>query len=207
MKTATTNDNAMTINNPGRAKLLAKYEAYNKMGLREMVLSDLRRWGKTSIALFKLGFYTTLFYRISHYLTLKNFKLLAQSVQFASHLITGAEISNNAVIGPGLIILHPTAVHIGPKIKIGANANICECCAIVTNVEKAEGEPIIGDYLWASSGSKIMGPITLGDHVWVGPNSVVLKDAASNMAALGIPARIIPKTFRRKFYEQKRIAR
>ena len=184
-----------------KAEVLSKYEAYDKIGLWEMIRSDLKRWEKISIAIFKLGFYAVFLYRISHYLSLKQFISLSRSFQFASHLITGAEISNKAVIGPGLIVLHPTGVHIGPKIKIGANANICECSAIVTNVEVGEGEPVIGDYLWAGSGSKIMGPITLGDHVWVGPNSVVLKDVPSNMTAFGIPARILPKTFRRKFYE------
>ena len=186
-----------------RTELLPKYEAYNKIGLWALVRSDVRRWGKLSVAIFKLGFHTAFLYRLSHYFYLKRFNLLARCIQFISHVITGAEISNKAVIGPGLIILHPTAVHIGPKIMIGANACICECTAIVTNVEVGEGEPIIGDGLWVSSGGKIMGPIILGDHVWVGPNSVVLKDVESNMTAFGIPARIMSKEFRRKFFEQK----
>jgi serine O-acetyltransferase len=184
--------------NDERTQLLKKIEEYDHLSLRELIRSDLICWENISIALFKLGFYSTFFYRVSHWFFLKRLNFLAKCLQFISHLITGAEISNKAVIGPGLIILHPTAVHIGPKIKIGANANICECCAIINNIEYGEGEPVIGDFLWAGSGSKILGPITLGDHVWVGPNSVVLKDVGSNMTALGIPARIMPKTFRRK---------
>jgi serine acetyltransferase len=41
-----------------------------------------------------------------------------------------------------------------------------------------------------------MGPIVVGDYVWVGPNSVLMKNAESNMVAIGIPAKIIPKSFR-----------
>ncbi len=186
-----------------RTEIFSKYEAYNKIGLWALVRSDVRRWGKLSVAIFKLGFHAAFLYRLSHYFYLKKLNLLSRALQLISQIITGAEISNKAVIGPSLIILHPTGVHIGPKIMIGANACICECSAIVTNVEVGEGEPIIGDWLWVSSGGKIMGPIKLGDHVWVGPNSVVLKDVESNMTAFGIPARIMSKEFRRKFFEQK----
>lgn len=167
------------------------------MKFSDLLQTDIRRWNKLSNAVCKLGFYSVLFYRISHFLSLYNFKILSSIVQFLSHMITGAEISNRASIGSGLIILHPTAVHIGPNVKIGSNACICECCAILNNIEVGPGEPNIGDYLWMSSGSKIYGPVRLGDHVWIGPNSVVLKDIPSNMTAYGIPARILPKTFRK----------
>jgi serine O-acetyltransferase len=180
-----------------RTDLLDKYEEYGKLGPLELIRSDLRCWGRTSEALLKLGFYASCFYRISHYLLLKGHPLGAGFLQLMSHLITGAEISNRATIGPYMVILHPTGVHIGPGVKLGAHATICECSSIVTNNTVGEGVPIIGDYLWASAGCRIMGPIVLGDHVWVGPNSVLLKNVESNVVALGIPAKIVPKPFRR----------
>ena len=178
--------------------LFDKYEAYDRLGLFEMIRLDLTRWDRVSMALFKLGFYASCFYRISHYLMLKGHPGGAGFFQFMSHVITGAEISNRATIGPCMAIQHPTGVHIGSNVKLGAYATICECSSIVTNNTVGEGAPVIGDYLWASAGCRIMGPIVLGDYVWVGPNSVLLKNAESNTVALGIPARIIPKSFRHR---------
>jgi serine O-acetyltransferase len=181
-----------------RTDLLDKYEEYDRLGLFEIIRSDLSRWEGASGALAKLGFYASCFYRISHHLMLKGHPLGAGFLQFMSHLITGAEISNRATIGPYLTIQHPTGVHIGPSVKLGAHATICECSSIVTNNTVGEGAPVIGDYLWASAGCRIMGPIVLGDRVWVGPNSVLLKNTESNVVAIGIPAKIIPKTFRHR---------
>lgn len=173
-----------------------KYEAYNQTSLREMIRADVRCWGRASLALTKLGFYAAFFYRISYSLSLHGFGFLAQCVQFISNVITGSEISNNAIIGPGLKILHSVGVQIGPEVKIGDHACICECSAIIRNI--GEGIPIIGDYLWMSSGAKIMGSVVVGDFVRIGPNSVLFKDIDSNMIAMGNPARIMPKSFRNK---------
>ena len=172
-----------------------KYEAYDQIGLGEMIRSDVRSWGSASLAMTKLGFYAAFLYRISHYFYLHRFGFLAKCFQFVSQVITGVEISNNAIIGPGLKILHPSSVHIGPKVKIGAHAGICECSAVISNDEQG-AVPVVGDYLWMSSGGKIMGPINVGDFVRIGPNSVLFKNIDSNMIALGNPARIMPKTFR-----------
>jgi serine O-acetyltransferase len=179
-----------------RTDLLDKYAEYDRLGLLEIIRSDLSRWERASRALLKLGFYASCFYRISHYLMLKGHPVGAGFCQLMSHVITGAEISNSAIIGPYMAIQHPTGVHIGPNVKLGAHATLCESSSIVTNITVGEGAPIIGDYLWASAGCRIMGPIVLGDRVWVGPNSVVLKNVESDMVALGIPAKVIPKSFR-----------
>ncbi len=39
-------------------------------------------------------------------------------------------------------------------------------------------------------GSKIMGPITIGDNVIIGADAVVIKEFLSNCIVGGIPARI-----------------
>ena len=43
-------------------------------------------------------------------------------------------------------------------------------------------------------GAKLLGNIVVGKNVKVGANSVVLRDVPDNAVAVGIPARIIPKT-------------
>jgi len=177
--------------------LIDKYEAYNQMSLSEMIRSDVQAWGKASIALTKLGFYSSFFYRIYHSLYLNGISFPAKCLQIISQVITSAEISHKAIIGPGLRIFHPIGVHIGPNVKIGAYACICECSAVISNTIHKE-VPIVGDYLWMSSGAKIMGAVVAGDRVRIGPNSVLLKNINSNMIAFGVPARIMPTTFHKK---------
>jgi len=66
--------------------LFDKYEAYDRLGLFEMIRLDLTRWDRVSMALFKLGFYASCFYRISHYLMLKGHPGGAGFFQFISHI-------------------------------------------------------------------------------------------------------------------------
>lgn len=165
----------------------------NDSSLWGLIRSDAKRYKSISVALTKLGFYTAFFYRLSHHFSRRNWMLTARCLQFVSHVITGAEISHRAVIGPGLCFHHPTAVHIGPNIVIGKMANLCQCCTVSTNLDIQEQGPVIGDYLWAGPGCAIMGPIRLGDRVRVGPNAALFKDVASEMTAFGNPARIMPK--------------
>jgi serine O-acetyltransferase len=168
----------------------------DNIGLIKLIQSDMRIW-KEDLFLTKLGFYSAVAYRISRCLYIHKIKLLSQFIQFISHIITGAEISHKANIGPGLRLLHPTGVVIGPYVRIGMGAVICQGCGIVSNGEIGQAEPVIGDKLWAGPGSKIMGAIILGDKVAVGPNSVVLKNVESNMLAFGIPARVMSKDFKK----------
>lgn len=180
-----------------RRNLLEKNKGYDRIGTLALMKSDLKIWGGFHIALFKLGFYASVFYRISRCLVKHRLSFVGKTFQFLSAMITGAEISNKAIIGPGLKIMHPTGVHFGPDVILGANSFICECSSIVTNRESGGREKqVVGDWLWLSAGSRIMGNVVLGDRVWVGPNSVVLKDFDSNMTAFGIPARAFPEAFR-----------
>ena len=41
------------------------------------------------------------------------------------------------------------------------------------------------------SGSKVLGPIKIGNNVKIGANAVVLKDVPDNVTVVGIPAKIV----------------
>lgn len=43
------------------------------------------------------------------------------------------------------------------------------------------------------SGAVILGNVTVGDHVKIGANAVVVKDIPSNCTAVGVPARVVKK--------------
>ena len=41
------------------------------------------------------------------------------------------------------------------------------------------------------AGSKILGPVTIGDHTKIGAGSVVLKDVPPHCTVVGVPGRIV----------------
>lgn len=43
------------------------------------------------------------------------------------------------------------------------------------------------------AGAKLLGNISIGNHVKIGANSVVLQDIPDNSVAVGIPAKILSK--------------
>jgi serine O-acetyltransferase len=51
--------------------------------------------------------------------------------------------------------------------------------------------PTLGNGVIVGSGAQILGPITVGFEARIGANSVVSKDIASSVTAVGIPARVI----------------
>jgi serine O-acetyltransferase len=184
----------MAISNPEAELLRERNEAYGRMGLAELLRGDLVRYDRRKAEAFtKLGFHATLLYRLSHPFSRRGWLCSARLLQLFSHVLTGAEISHNAVIGPGLGLLHPTAVMVGPNARIGKMATICQCVSVSISRSLDEVGPIIGDHLWAGPGCAIIGPVVVGDDVWIGPNAVVMKNVPPHMTVMGNPGRAVPK--------------
>ena len=174
-------------------RIIETSDSYEKMGLHVLISSDQKRYSSVFSALTKLGFYSVFLYRLSHNFSKKNYTNIARIIQLLNHLITGAEISHQAKIGPNFAILHCSAVLIGPNVRIGKTSTICQSVSISTNRDVEERAPVIGDNFWAGPGAVIMGSIVLGNEVWVGPNSVLMKSVDSDMMVVGNPAKVIKK--------------
>lgn len=89
-----------------------------------------------------------------------------------------------------------TFVHYGPRTFHGSAiiGDFCEfypCCLI--GGQRGKGTPILGSHIFLGYGSKVIGKISVGDYVFVCPNSVVVKNVESNSVVSGIPAKIISK--------------
>lgn len=135
------------------------------------------------------------FYRIAHFLY--NYKLY-----FLAHLLTniakfwvGIEIHPGAVIGDALFIDHGIGVVIGETATIGDNCIIYHGVTLGNNGKDMDGKrhPSIGNNCLIGAGAKILGPITLGDNVKVGANSVVLTNIEDNQTVVGIPGKVVNK--------------
>jgi acetyltransferase-like isoleucine patch superfamily enzyme len=110
-------------------------------------------------------------------------------------------------IGPRTIIGPNTRIMAATQVRIGARSMVSWNCSIFDS---------IGHKLWLKSTgeSEIEAPITIGDDVWVGPYSIVMKgvtigsgsvigagsvvrrDVPPNSLAVGNPARVIDQVLK-----------
>lgn len=133
-------------------------------------------------------------YRIAHKLYNKKCFFLARLLSQLARFFTGIEIHPGAKIGKGLFIDHGMGVVIGETAEVGDNVTIYHGVTLGgTGKDKGKRHPTVKDNVIIGAGAKILGPITIGNNVKVGANSVVLKDVPDNATAVGIPAKIIVK--------------
>lgn len=54
--------------------------------------------------------------------------------------------------------------------------------------------PSIGNHVEICTGSKVLGPIHIGDNTVIGANAVVINNVPDNAVVAGVPAKIIKFT-------------
>ena len=91
-------------------------------------------------------------------------------------------------IGGGLFIQHGFSTYIAAQ-SIGENCWINQ--QVTIGYKDNTRPPIIGNDVNITCGAKVLGPITIGDHVTIGANAVVVKDLPSNSVWGGVPAKRI----------------
>ncbi|WP_414632786.1 serine O-acetyltransferase [Arsenicicoccus sp. UBA7492] len=102
--------------------------------------------------------------------------------------VIGAELPPQVVAGPSLCLAHAgRGVVLHPETRIGADVKIYH--QVTVGVRDANGAPEIGDRAMLGAGSKILGPIVLGDGTQVGANAVLLTSTEPDSSYVGIPAR------------------
>lgn len=139
--------------------------------------------------------YSVLNHRLSHFLYKKRLYFLARLISQISRFFTGIEIHPGAVIGKKFFIDHGMGVVIGETAEIGYNVTMYHGVTLGgTGKDKGKRHPTIGDNVIIGAGAKILGPITIGNDVKIGSNSVVLRDVPNGATAVGIPAKIINRS-------------
>ena len=145
---------------------------------------------KAGTVCFNLGLHAVLFYRLGRWLHLHHLGPLAVLTSYVSSIITGAQISPRAVIGPGLRLYHPQGMTIGAGAVLGSHCTLAHGNMIGTFGDN-DDRPVVGDHLDAATGAKILGRITVGDRVRVGPNAVLIHSIPSGVTVVGNPARVV----------------
>lgn len=170
--------------------------------LKSFISADLRRMTDSySIAtylkylLMNPSFKITFWFRVGSYLKERRniFYRLTYIVVFFIHkhnqYLTGIQLSFGTSIGGGLFFPHFSGIVISGSSKIGDNCTIFQ--GVSLGAIRGKGDPNVGNNVVLAPGVKILGNVNIGNDVFVGANSVLVKDVPDSAVVVGIPARII----------------
>ncbi len=136
-------------------------------------------------------------YRVAHWLWTQGLPSAAFVVSLPARIGSGADLHPQALIGVRFKLAHGFGVVVGETAEIGDD---CLLLQGVTLGVRHVGEPVpfgvrvhprLGNRVRVGAGAVLLGPITVGDDVQIGANSVVLTDIPSGATAVGVPARVV----------------
>lgn len=144
------------------------------------------------------GVHAVLLHRLAHRLWRAGRRLSARLLAAFARWLTNVDIHPGATIGRRFFIDHGAGVVIGETAEIGDDVTVYHGVTLGgTSWNKVKRHPTLGNGVLVGAGAKILGPITLGDQVRVGANSVVIKDVPPFCTVVGIPGKIVqPKGIR-----------
>lgn len=137
------------------------------------------------------GLHAVIFHRITHYLYTKKLYFLSRLLSQIMRFLTGVEIHPGAIIGKRLFIDHGMGIVIGETAEVGDDCLIYHGATLGgTGKDTGKRHPTIGNNCMVGSGSKLLGPIIIGNNVKVGANAVVLENVEDNTTVVGINRKI-----------------
>jgi serine O-acetyltransferase len=140
------------------------------------------------------GVHAILMQRIAHRLWLAGLHYPARLLSWFARLVTNIDIHPGASIGRRFFIDHGAGVVIGETAEIGDDVTLYHGVTLGgTTWNKGKRHPTLGDGVVVGAGAKILGPITLGEQVRVGANSVVVKDVPAHKTVVGIPGKLVAR--------------
>jgi serine O-acetyltransferase len=138
------------------------------------------------------GVHAIIWYRIAHWLWLRNLRFLGRLLSWFGRLVSNVDIHPGATIGRRFFIDHGASVVIGETAVVGNDVTLYHGVTL-GGVSWTPGQrhPTLGDNVLVGCGAKILGPITIGSGSRIGANSVVIEDVPPGVTVVGIPGRIV----------------
>ncbi|MDN5314487.1 MAG: serine O-acetyltransferase [Clostridiales bacterium] len=150
---------------------------------------------KSALQVFLLypGFHILIFHRLAHFFYRHRRFMIARWISQTGRFWTGIEIHPGACLGKGLFIDHGSGIVIGETAEVGDDCTIYHGVTLGgTGKDKGrKRHPTIGDNVLIGAGAKVLGPITIGNCVMVGANSVVLHDVPDEATVVGVPGHVV----------------
>lgn len=127
-----------------------------------------------------------------HWLWEHGHRSLARVLSQLTRHITGVEIHPAAQIGKHFFIDHAMGVVIGETAIVGDNCVLYQGVTLGgTGNETGKRHPTLGNNVLIGAGTKVLGPVYIGDNARIGAGSVVLKNLPANCTAVGVPAEVV----------------
>src|SRR5580658_10214636 len=106
--------------------------------------------------------------RMSRAALLRRIPVLPELLTYLNIVLFGLEVSPRCELGPGIFFPHPSGTVVGAW-RVGSNATIFQGVTLGAK-ELDMGfdcnlRPVVGDNVVLGAGSKILGPIHIGDNV------------------------------------------
>ena len=138
------------------------------------------------------GFHILVYHRVAHWLYEHKHFFLARWVSQHGRHKTGIEIHPGAKIGKCLFIDHGMGIVFGETTEIGDNCTIYHGVTLGgTGKDTGKRHPTLGNNVLIGAGTKVLGPVFIGDNARVGAGSVVLRTLPANCTAVGVPAEVV----------------
>lgn len=159
---------------------------------RTMLSKDPAARNLFEVVLLYPGFHALVYHRVAHWLYKRHRFFLARMISQHGRRRTGIEIHPGAQIGHGLFIDHGMGIVIGETAVIGDNCTIYHQVTLGgTGKDVGKRHPTIGDNVLIGAGTKVLGPVIIGNNTRVAAGSVVLSNLPDNVTAAGVPAIIV----------------
>jgi serine O-acetyltransferase len=134
------------------------------------------------------GVQALLSHRITHAMHQAGVPLAPRLLANVTRVLTGIEIHPAAKIGRGLFIDHGSGVVIGETAEVGDDVTVYQGVTLGgTGFARGKRHPTVGDQVMIGAGSKLLGPIVVGERSKIGANSVVIHDVPANSTVVGNP--------------------
>jgi serine O-acetyltransferase len=138
------------------------------------------------------GVHAIFIHRLSSRLWSAQWRFSARFLAFIGRALTNIDIHPGATIGRRFFIDHGAGVVIGETAEIGDDVTLYHGVTLGgTSWHRGKRHPSLANGVVVGAGAKILGPITLGERVRVGANSVVVKDVPADRTVVGVPGRIV----------------
>ena len=138
------------------------------------------------------GFHILVYHRIAHWLYQHKRFFLARWVSQHGRRLTGIDIHPGDTIGRCLFIDHGMGIVFGETCEIGDNCTIYHGVTLGgTGKDTGKRHPTLGNNVLIGAGTKVLGPVYIGDNARIGAGSVVLCNLPANCTAVGVPAEVV----------------
>ena len=144
------------------------------------------------------SFVCVFLYRISNHLYRRRHRYLARFFWHLNFMLTGADISEPADLGEGLVVLSPAGTAV--MAKSGCNLTLMPMAGLGSELGRREdigagpGIPVLGDGVLLEPHAGVLGPVHVGHRVRIAAVTCVTKDVPDGAIIAAPPAKII-RTF------------